>query len=405
MKQVLKAYYQLRKGWLLTCYILIVLAGLAGMVADSSNWHAWEKAFDQQFSAKEYDQIRDYLGTKQASHEAVYDKFEHAYQYLNLIADDPQNIVPIKTGDELTVSAYYKKLPADFADFRTQHLQYFAPKTQWGSRTGFQAVNSKMYYITTGSPHEVNNISLNGAALIGTPLLVILLVFALSLLVDQWKKLPRFVRSRTGNVSHLLGAQAVYWLGLPLVLAVLISLITQVTRIWFIPAAYVQVPWERVMAYTGEWLVYALIAGLAISFIHALVGNPIYQVITFFCGLFSLGLATQVFYDLTGMRLFVNIDYLDLAILTAVLLPVLLVLQSLYSLEQESAYIRLPQLRLAFYLVIVGLAIFDFLVPLAMGQVKGDLIGVILQVAIPLVIIVLFAKLVLKQDLRQLLKR
>ena len=72
MKNVMTAYYRLRKGWLIAFYSLIILAGMVGMVVDSGNWHTLEKQFDKHFSAKIYDEIRDYLGTEQVSHADVY---------------------------------------------------------------------------------------------------------------------------------------------------------------------------------------------------------------------------------------------------------------------------------------------------------------------------------------------
>lgn len=78
-------------------------------------------------------------------------------------------------------------------------------------------------------------------------------------------------------------------------------------------------------------------------------------------------------------------------------------LQSKYSLEQDSSYIRLPKLRLAFYLVIVFFAIFDFLVPLlALRGNNWNAMDSVIHVVVPVVFVVLFAKLVLNKDIRHL---
>ena len=92
-------------------------------------------------------------------------------------------------------------------------------------------------------------------------------------------------------------------------------------------------------------------------------------------------------------------------LLAALLIPATVWLQAKYSLEQDRAYIRLPKLRLAFYLVIVCFTILDFLVPLlALRGKSWNMMDTVIKTLVPLVIIVLFAKLVLNKDVRDILK-
>ena len=41
MKTIMKAYFKLRQNWLIALYVLIVLAGLFGMVNDNLQWQRW----------------------------------------------------------------------------------------------------------------------------------------------------------------------------------------------------------------------------------------------------------------------------------------------------------------------------------------------------------------------------
>ena len=397
------AYFKLRKGWLLAFYALIILAGMVGMVVDSGNWHHWEKQFDQHFSATEYGEIRDYLGTELDSHADVYDKFERANVYLNMIGfdgDSDGNGLVKQAG--AAPSAFYRKMPAKFEAFRERQLSYYVQRDSRRHHDGFATSN----YIWVGNyPDDSIYLSLNAVALMGTPLLVILAVYGLMLILDQWKQLPALMRSRTGHAGLLLGTQAVYWALIPVALASVLSILTQLTRTLFIPAKYVTVPWSMLLTYSAGLLSQVLILAILISFVHALVGHPIYKVITFICALGAVILAIDVIYGLTGLGILNRFGHWDTLLLAALLIPATVWLQAKYSLEQDRAYIRLPKLRLAFYLVIVCFTILDFLVPLlALRGKSWNMMDTVIKTLVPLVIIVLFAKLVLNKDVRDILK-
>ncbi|MGO2764671.1 MAG: hypothetical protein ACTIAI_06155 [Pseudolactococcus laudensis] len=401
MKNVMTAYYRLRKGWLIAFYSLIILAGMVGMVVDSGNWHTWEKQFDKYFSAKAYHEIRDYLGTEQVSHADVYEKYENANDYLNLIGFRGDIEGPEKPG-EPRASIYYKLMPAKFETFREHQLAYYAPTDKHAYKYDFLSINQ----IWVSRPGESIEVSLNAVALIGAPLLVIVAVFSFMLMFDQWKKLPSFIRSRTGHAGLLLGAQAIYWAIIPFVLAGVMSVVTQLTRSLFIPEKFVTVPWAAILNYSADFLAQMILLAILAGFVHALVGNPIYKVITFICALCALGLSISVFHDLTGIGILNNFNqfsYFVYFMIGGVLILATVWLQSKYSLEQDSSYIRLPKLRLAFYLVIVFFAIFDFLVPLlALRGNNWNAMDSVIHVVVPVVFVVLFAKLVLNKDIRHL---
>ncbi|GAB2022309.1 hypothetical protein RyT2_13830 [Pseudolactococcus yaeyamensis] len=403
MKNVMTAYYRLRKGWLIAFYSLIILAGMVGMVVDSGNWHTWEKQFDKYFSAKEYYQIRDYLGTEQASHMDVYDKYEGANDYLNLIISDSDidgEVVKKQAG--VSPSAYYKLMPAKFETFRERQLAYYVPTDRHAYKDGFASSNQ----ILVSRPDKSIEVSLNAVALIGAPLLVIVVIYSLMLMFDQWKKLPAFMRSRTGHAGFLLTTQAVYWLIIPFILTICLSVLTQLTRSMFIPAKFVVIPWSAILNYSTDFLAQMLLLVILASFVHALVGNPIYKVITFVCALAVFGMTLSVIYGLTGVSVLNNLSYFEFLLATAILIPVTIWLQSKYSLEQDSSYIRLPKLRLAFYLLIVFFTILDFLVPLlALRGNNWNMVDSLIYTIVPIVIVILFAKLVLNKDIRHLLSK
>lgn len=406
MKNVMTAYYKLRKGWLIAFYSLIILAGMVSMVVDSGNWHTLEKQFDKHFSAKIYDEIRDYLGTEQVSHADVYDKYENAYLYLNMIESDGETDGKGSTKQAgAAPSAYYKQMPAKFETFRARQLAYYGPTNRHLYGEGLVPYRQ----IWLGIPEETVNISLNAVALIGAPLLVIVAVFGLMLMFDQWKQLPSFIRSRTGHAGLLLGAQAIYWAIIPFVLAGVMSVVTQLTRSLFIPEKFVTVPWSAILNYSADFLAQMILLVILAGFVHALVGNPIYKVITFICALGALGLSISVFYGLTGIGILNNFNrfsYLTYFLIGGLSILATVWLQSKYSLEQDSSYIRLPKLRLAFYLVIVFFTVFDFLVPLF--ALRGDnwrVMDSVIHVIVPIVLVVLFAKLVLNKDIRHLFSK
>ncbi|MGO2925809.1 hypothetical protein [Pseudolactococcus laudensis] len=303
MKNVMTAYYRLRKGWLIAFYSLIILAGMVGMVVDSGNWHTWEKQFDKYFSAKAYHEIRGYLGTEQVSHADVYEKYENANDYLNLIGFRGDIEGPEKPG-EPRASIYYKLMPAKFETFREHQLAYYAPTDKRAYKYDFLSINQ----IWVSRPGESIEVSLNAVALIGAPLLVIVAVFSLMLMFDQWKKLPSFIRSRTGHAGLLLGAQAIYWAIIPFVLAGVMSVVTQLTRSLFIPEKFVTVPWAAILNYSADFLAQMILLAILAGFVHALVGNPIYKVITFICALGALGLSISVFHGLTGIGILNNFN-------------------------------------------------------------------------------------------------
>ncbi|GFH42908.1 hypothetical protein Hs30E_14590 [Lactococcus hodotermopsidis] len=403
MKNVLKAYFKLRKNWLIAFYSLIVLFGVGSMVVDSVNWHSWEKVVDKNMDAYHYREIRDYLGKKTTNNAEVYNTFDNAETYLSLVSID----YSLKTDPR--VSAYYAKMPEDFDVFRDQQLAYY--KTTDVHYERFQAQNPKWLIYHHGN--GAFDVTLNKVGMIGIPLLVFVGLYALVLIIDQWKKLPAFIRSRTGNGNLLGVSQVIYWLVIPFALASVLTVVTEITRPLFIPAKYAVVPWWDILNYSVDYFSYIFAATIFVTFVHALVGNPIYKIITGVGIVLAASIALGNLQNLLGITRFPSpfspsglLNAQTFLIFVAVLcLPLTIWMQTKYSLEQESAYIRIRKFSLPFYVLIVFFSIFDFIIPLFMENKGFNVVALILSVIIPIAIILIFAKLVLNKNVLTLIKK
>jgi hypothetical protein len=76
----------------------------------------------------------------------------------------------------------------------------------------------------------------------------------------------------------------------------------------FYSEKFVTVPWSAILNYSADFLAQMILLVILAGFVHALVGNPIYKVITFICALGALGLSISVFYSLTGIGILNNFN-------------------------------------------------------------------------------------------------
>ena len=82
MKTIMKAYFKLRQNWLIALYVLIVLAGLFGMVNDNLQWQRWSADVNESTNSKDYQATRQYLKNDPKSE--IYESGVHN-KYINII--------------------------------------------------------------------------------------------------------------------------------------------------------------------------------------------------------------------------------------------------------------------------------------------------------------------------------
>jgi hypothetical protein len=401
MKKVFKAYFKLRKGWIITLYGLLLLAGLASMVNDNVQWHKWEAAVTKNTNAKEYQKFRSYY--KNNPDLDVYGTVtpESHIKYLNSV---PINSVFFKE-DRVTGKMIYQSSPAEYETYRDNLLAYYPKKDNYFyDRIIFRNLPSET--------NEHTNVQINLVALMSeTILLTFVVAFALAVVLDQSKHITAFIGSRMGGTTTLHFAQFIYWVGIPLIIASILSLITHLTRQFFIPSQYVKIPWEKVLELSGEALSVALIAAIGVSLVDALVGKPVYKIVTGVLAVPALAIAMSNLRQLITCRAISDIMvkiplFIYMFVFAAIVIPIVLVLQKSQSLEQDSFYIKLKALRLPFYIGIVIVTIIDFFLPFfMMGRVLDSPLTVVINSVMMVGLLAVFAKLVLDKDIRNFLKK
>ncbi|QDJ27145.1 hypothetical protein BHS01_00485 [Lactococcus paracarnosus] len=407
----MKVYFKLRKSWLIGLYALIIVAGLTSMANDSVQWHKWEKIVVQSTSKAAYQKTRTYLKTHPKADVYAQD-FPNDYQrYLETI----RMIKPLPINNNETISAkmIYQFAPLTYDALKTDLLSYYSEdhRNSWRENTFSTAVLKSIPLVGEGVQYT-EQVSINKIGLMGLNIcLAFAALYGILLIVDQLTKVTTFIKGRTGEVNRLNLVQFIYWAGIPLAMITVLSVITHLTRSLFIPSQYVAIPWENLLVQGVNSLSISLGMVLLISFVNALVGKPIYKLLTFFLGVPACLLAGSNIVSLLKLpplSIFLkSIPYpVYFLILLVILLPIIILLHQHYSLEQDTFYIKLDKLRLPFYSGILVLVILDFVLTFFLPGMSintplniGLLIGLI--IAIPII----FAKLVLNKDVRRLLKK
>lgn len=408
MKTIMKAYFKLRQNWLITLYVLIVLAGLVSMINDSVTWHQWSANVNNWTNSKDYQATRKYLKNNPKSE--IYEPSVH-----NVYIDIMQTVTNLSNSQNyVTPKELYLAAPQNYETVKSRLLNYYDINQQKDDKL-LKMTNSTNKHLRLGgiSPWQNDvNISLNQVALMGEKVILgLVAIYGVVLLLDQISKLPPFIKSRTGKVSQLSLAQFIYWTVIPFSLIVIMSLMTHITRGLFISSQYITIPWQSLMKQGIDSLSLGFILVLAIAFVHALVGKVLYQILTLCLGIPALILAYANITHLFG------IEFLDnfltevplvvyLAGLMIVFVPIVMLLQSSYSVEQDLAYIRLEKLRLPFYILILVCVLLDFILTIFLyTSMHSDVLSLIVLLGLTVVIPIVFAKLVLNRDIRKLVTK
>ncbi|GAX48007.1 hypothetical protein [Pseudolactococcus reticulitermitis] len=401
MKKVFKAYFKLRKGWLITLYALLLLGGLASMVNDGVQWRKWETAVTQYTNEKDYQKFRTY-----------YQENPDMDVYANMLPESKRmylNLTPINSKfykvDRIKGHMIYESAPADYQTFKKDLLRYYpAPKYLYTSQD---------YRNISGAGRDDKNVfvKFNLIALMDLNILLIFVgAFALAIVLDQSKNVTAFIGARIGGISKVHVVQFIYWTGIPLVMASILSLITHLTRQFFIPIQYVTISGERILQVSGESLSVALIAAIGVSLINALVGKPVYKIMTGVLAVPALAMGIANLRQLITYRPISDIlvktpSFVYLLVFAVIAIPIILILQKRQSLEQDSFYIKLKALRLPFYIGVVILTILDFVLPFfMMGRVMEAPLDVVINLVMIAGVFTVFAKLILDKDVRDFLK-
>lgn len=150
---------------------------------------------------------------------------------------------------------------------------------------------AKIIAICPGKANTHVNVKFNMVGLMGQNILLIFVgAFALAIVLDQSKNVTAFIGSRTGGVSKINFVQLIYWLVIPLAVASLLSVITHLTRQFFYSSQYIRVPWKKVLEVSSNQLSVALMTAIGVSLIDALVGKPVYKIVTGVLAVPALGI-------------------------------------------------------------------------------------------------------------------
>lgn len=401
----MKAYFKLRQNWLIALYVLIVLAGLIGMINDSVKWHQWETDVKKWTNSKDYQATRKYLKNDPKSR--IYEPGVHM-KYIDII----QSVTNLsKSQTYITPKNLYQAAPEKYETVKTSLLNYYEPNQSKNDRLLIlsNTVNKHLGLGGTSPWQNDINISLNQVALMGEKvILVLVVIYGVVLLLDQICKFTPFIKSRTGNVSQLSLAQFICWIVIPFSLIIFMSLMAHLTRFLFIPSQYISIPWEALIKQGINSLSIALILVLAIAFVNALVGRIFYKLVTFCLGIPALVVMYVNINTLFNLSTFTDtlsrVPLLGYLLGTAIVfIPTIIMLQRHYSVEQDLAYIRSEKLRLPFYILILVCVLLDFVISACLyTSMRSDILSIVILLGLTLVVPIVFAKLVLNLDIRKL---
>jgi hypothetical protein len=402
MKKIFKAYFKLRKGWIIALYALLLLGGLASMVNDSVQWHKWEAAVDKSVTQESYQKFRNYYKENPDIDIRTTTPEDQVF-YLNVLSNYVMSVSKKMYGDvRLTGEMFYHILPADYQTIRDELLRYYPSQSHFYSSVDYRNISVV---------NELTSVRFNEVALMGESVLLIFVgAYILAIILDQLKNITAFIGSRTGGITKINLVQFIYWLAIPIGITSVLSLVTHLTRQFFIPSQYTAVPWLKVLELNINALSFVLIVAIGVSLINALVGKPVYKLITGALAIPALMMAIQNVRHLITYRPISDVmitipSYVWLLVFALLGLPIVIALQKRHSLEQDSFYIKLDKLRLPFYVMIVIMTIIDFVLPFFRANVTDlpldMVINLVLLVGIPIV----FAKLILNKDVREFFKK
>ncbi|WEV44551.1 hypothetical protein OZX60_03695 [Streptococcaceae bacterium ESL0687] len=404
MKKSIIAYWNLRKNLITGISLLILALGFIGLIRDQTNWKNSKEALeefmvDNHYSKEDYQEFRGEIeeliksGKGSDSFYTIPRLAEREFSTSTYEEETPnylQFLASLWTrngllhGDE--AESVINLLPESYEDYKKELNQFYLKDTDFSLTK-----NAKSLYY---SYNNINNLALIPFSLLVAPALLILVS------LDQTKNLGLFFLQRGRNRNKLVFGQLVFFVGLPLLLIGLISILTHLTRGLLIPKEYVTLPVESLWLLSGSYIFMTLIACIYILFIDALVGRPIYKFLTAILGLPALLI---IFESYDGSRQFLsryilNVDLktsflnLGLAFLIAALIfsPLIYLMNKEYSLEQDREYVRLDFLRLPFYLLILALVVADLLYPLYINKFWYELGFVVILFAFSILIIFAF---------------
>ncbi|MDN6030074.1 MAG: hypothetical protein L0I48_05610 [Lactococcus plantarum] len=319
-----------------------------------------------------------------------------------------------KSQTYITPKKLYQAAPEKYETVKKNLLTYYEPNQSKVDRPLIlsNTINKQLLLGGTSPWQNDINISLNQVAMMGEKvILVLVVIYGVVLLLDQICKFPPFIKSRTGHVSQLSLAQFIYWIVIPFSLIIFISVLAHLTRFLFIPSQYISIPWQGLLKQGIHVVSLGFILVLAITFVHALVGRVIYQILTL-----CLGIPALVIAYINMISLF-ELQYLNeflvkvplvfcLVGLVMIFIPLIVRLQSNYSVEQDLAYIRLEKLRLPFYILILVCVLIDFVITACLyTSMRSDILSVVILLGLTVAVPIVFAKLVLNLDVRKLVTK
>ena len=405
MKTIMKAYFKLRQNWLIALYVLIVLAGLFGMVNDNLQWQRWSADVNESTNSKDYQATRQYLKNDPKSE--IYESGVHN-KYINII----QTVTNLsKSQTYITPKQLYQVAPEKYETVKKSLLTYYEPNQSKADRPLILSNTSNKHLLLGGASPWQNdiNISLNQVALMGEKVILVLVaIYGVVLLLDQICKFTPFIKSRTGHVSQLSLAQFIYWIVIPFSLIIFMSVLAHLTRFLFIPSQYISIPWQGLLKQGIHVVSLGFILVLAITFVHALVGRVIYQILTLCLGIPALVIAYINMISLFELQYFneflVKVPLVVYLVgLAMIFIPLIVRLQSNYSVEQDLAYIRSEKLRLPFYILILVCVLIDFVITACLyTSMRSDILSVVILLGLTVAVPIVFAKLVLNLDVRKL---
>ena len=189
------------------------------------------------------------------------------------------------------------------------------------------------------------------------------------------------------------------------------SVLAHLTRFLFIPSQYISIPWQGLLKQGIHVVSLGFILVLAITFVHALVGRVIYQILTLCLGIPALVIAYINMISLFELQYFneflVKVPLVVYLVgLAMIFIPLIVRLQSNYSVEQDLAYIRSEKLRLPFYILILVCVLIDFVITACLyTSMRRDILSVVILLGLTVVVPIVFAKLVLNLDVRKLVTK
>ncbi|OFI50385.1 hypothetical protein BG261_00420 [Floricoccus tropicus] len=423
MIKSLKAYWNLRKFYILGVYICIILVGVIGMITDQSNWNSYRENVYNYTNEKDYHTFKsqveelvknghgkdDYHSidffssqfSETGSPKEVNSDKVWSYDYVaastfgksSYVNEHNLNTSELK--NRLSAKNVLQYLPNSFEEYRNKLLNFYNPTPEYNNGFIFGPENSTYFFVS------INNSAIMSFVLIIAPLLLLIMC------LDQGRKFSLFYVQRGRNRNKLLFSQFIYFALGSILMITLMSIITHMTRGLFIPNKYVNIPVRGLIENGKQIVALALILTIFIMFIDALIGKSIYKILTTVFSipaiiLFVNNLSSKYRGDLD--KYLSNFKFIiTLIILSVIIIPIIYFMNLKYSSEQDERFIRLKKLSIPFYLFIVFLTTFDLFMPSVTSSSFST--NNLIYIIIGIFVIVLFGKLILNFDSYLIFKR